>query len=230
MRDMVTNVFAAEWCYAYERTQELIPGTTDRVSVRTAGYVDQAKHFFTSTASMAFRLAFLASIAALVLGAIAPGALSVDTVFVPMRTGIDMGSHSLVQLRTGGFSGHDRTRLAVETEQYERRQFIVALDDSSTIVGFPRPQALVESMGKLTYPSDVVRFSYACRWAAPKLEGMEQGKENGSVAMYGMWAVEGKEVEEELWQSQFGPNTEASKTWERFINHASASSSTSRIS
>jgi hypothetical protein len=48
-------------------------------------------------------------------------------------------------------------------EQFESVQFIATLEEPSTIVGFPKFQEMTESMGKLTYPSDVVRFDYACR-------------------------------------------------------------------
>jgi hypothetical protein len=35
--------------------------------------------------------------------------------------------------------------------------------------------------------------------------GMTRGRENGSVAFFGKWAVEGKENEEALWQD-YGPH------------------------
>jgi hypothetical protein len=170
--DIVTNVLASEWSHVHDCTQELIPGMTDHVSVRTAGFFDHAQHLFMPMASKAFCLAFPASIAALALGVIAPGALSINTVFIPTRVDAKVGSMSLAQIQSDGFINQDRAVLATEVEQFEGGQFIAMLKDPGTFVGLPKSREVVESMGNLTYPSDVMRFDYACRWAAPMLIGM----------------------------------------------------------
>jgi hypothetical protein len=225
IRGAITDVFASEWSHSYKRTQELIPGTTDQVSVATAGFIDRAKHLFTSKASRAFCLAFSASIAALALGAIAPGALSVDTVFVQTRATVDVGSISLSRSYSA-FLSQDRALLAAQTEQFEGVQFRATLQDRSTVVALPRSPSLTETPGNLTYASDVVRFDYACRWAAPKLVMVEKGKENSSVVMYGAWAVEGKEREEELWEAYSAEDVQGSRTWDIRIDVTPASAST----
>jgi hypothetical protein len=223
IRDIVTNVFASEWYHSYERTQELVPGTTDRVSVRTAGPIEEARHFFTSTASWAFRLAFPASLTMLLLGAIAPGVLTVDTVFVHARVSMEVGSISAARTYSTGLLFQDRALLATQTEQFQRDQFNIMLGDHSTIVGFPAAQEMMRGRRNLTYPSDVVKFDYACRWAAPTLIGMDVGRGNMSVVRYGTWAVDGKTDPWELWQNL---NTGLAFALDSLFDLASSSAST----
>jgi hypothetical protein len=69
-------VFSGEWSVQLLRTGHLVPGTTDKVSILTAGTLDQAAHSLAHGATNSFRVAYVASVIFFGLQSITPGIFS----------------------------------------------------------------------------------------------------------------------------------------------------------
>jgi hypothetical protein len=199
IRDIISTIFSSEWSHSFWLTRELTPGKTDRVSIQTAGILDRAKHFCTSNASLAFRLALPASLLAHALVGIAPGALTVNTVFIPTAVRTEVGSIDITKMNDNAspLTGIQGPTILVQMEQIDHGQYGFSTSEPGAFVGWPQQSTLTAAAGNLTYPSDIVRFNYECRWTAPTFLGPFT---NESVLHDMSWAVDGKTSLEELWQ------------------------------
>jgi hypothetical protein len=195
IKDIASAVFSSEWSHSFWRTRELIPGKTDNVSVQTAGLLDRLKHFVTIHSTWAFRLALPLSLLSVALAGIGPGALTVTLIFIPTAARIDVGSIDITRIGNN-FLPTERAGLFTRVEQVERGRYGFNIAEPGVIVGWPRFSSY-DFTGNFTYPSDIVRFNYECHWAAPALMG--KSSDGWSVSSYGMWAVDGKKNQEELW-------------------------------
>jgi len=200
--DIVMEIFSSEWSHIFRCTHELDPGKTDVVSIQTAGILDRLKHFYSSNASLAFRLAFPVSLLSVALTGIAPGALTVETRFFPTVAHMRVGNIDISRMGSYSNTIPQRAAMLTQVEQVEHQQYSMNTSEAGVIVGWPELSPLTESVGDLTYPSDMVQFDYHCYWKAPSLVEMRPGGK--SHVEYGIWAVDGNTAKEEWWTA-YGP-------------------------
>jgi len=81
--NITIDAFSREWSV---QSEQIIPGTTDKVSTINSGWMDRTSHSISKHASGTFRLAFLASLSLMVLGQLAPGTISVSTITISVPT------------------------------------------------------------------------------------------------------------------------------------------------
>lgn len=198
VQSVLSTVFASEWSHCYECIQELKPGKIDCVSIKTSGILDQIGHFCSTNASQAFHSAFMASLAAMALAAVAPAALSIGLVFVPKMFPIAVGAITTV---TGAqYAGDVISRAGTVTRQelLDHMLFGFTISDPGTIISWPQQSSLIGIDKNLTYQSDIVQFKHVCHWAAPGLANMSGGAHQGIITQL-PWVVEGKSNIEDVW-------------------------------
>jgi hypothetical protein len=173
VRDVILHVFSSEWSIQLSRTGSFVPGTTDRVSTLTAGYLDRVLYTLTGSASWSFRIAFFASLAFLALAGLAPGTFIPGTVFVDMPLTLKIGNLTLSTIDpSGSLSGvitlpMQRAALVTRLETIERSQFGYNMDKNWIMAW---PEQSFSSPDKVEYPSDGVHFQHSCHWEPPAVD------------------------------------------------------------
>ncbi|KAF8998224.1 hypothetical protein BDQ17DRAFT_1362243 [Cyathus striatus] len=174
---IVTYLFSAEWYFQHRRTGFIVPRVTDKVSTLTSDLYDQTQHFFSSNSSRRFRISFILSLVILTLKGVAPAAIGISTVSLPVEMNVRVANLSAGSdlFQINDYIGYSRPLLirraaiTAHMEQLENSTFkyksqpnriipIPTLSDSMTgnITGKP-----------LTYKSDYGKFDFTCEWTIP---------------------------------------------------------------
>ncbi|KAF9446412.1 hypothetical protein P691DRAFT_803980 [Macrolepiota fuliginosa MF-IS2] len=164
---ILADAFSREWSV---QLAQIVPGTTDRVSTVTSGFLDRILYFFTKRASGTFKLAFLASLSFMALTQLAPGTISAATTLIDVPMVVNIGNPiSLVattELTQDILSATNRANLIVRLEQVEHSPFGLKLPPNR-LVALPSVNLTDLHNGTLEYDSDVVEFHSDCHWEAP---------------------------------------------------------------
>jgi len=157
------DAFSREWSV---QSEHIVPGTTDRVSTIDSGLLDRTLHCLSKHASSTFRLAFLASLALMVLAQLAPGTISTMAIAVPTSFHV---ARQVSQINDGNLqqflTSSKRANLIVRQEKIELAQFGLKLP-ANTLMSLPPSN---ESHRTLEYNTDIVEFRHNCRWEAPSI-------------------------------------------------------------
>lgn len=163
---ILADAFSREWSV---QLAKLEPGTTDRVSTVTSGFLDRTIHLFHRRASGTFKLAFLASLSFMALTQLAPGTISAATTLVDLPVQAQIGN-LVSEITTDGvqqfLTTGNRANLIVRLEQIEHSPFGLKLQPN-WLVATPAVD-LGTLNGTLEYDSDVVGFHHDCHWEAPR--------------------------------------------------------------
>lgn len=221
---ILSNTFSSEWNYLYGKSGLLQPGKTDRVWTLTSGLWEQLKHaLFAKTASMAFRVCFMASSTALLLHNVAPGAITVNSTSINERTSISIGKFRPGPLAS--FWQADRATSIVRLEQVESSPFPYDMDPASCIVGWPSSSYL-ENKDTLSYTSDSMCWSHECTWDQPvfsSLANLPISNVEGLVSsVWNTTTYEGEWDVDSVWVSDAKFTGEAAGTVVFLWRHASA--------
>ncbi|KAF9445113.1 hypothetical protein P691DRAFT_291406 [Macrolepiota fuliginosa MF-IS2] len=164
---ILADAFSREWSVHLE---QIVPGTTDRVSTITSGFLDRFLYFFTKRASGTFKLTFLASLSFMALTQLAPGTITATTtlIYVPTRATVGSLVTNLIDIEflEDLAVTTDRASLIIRLEQIERSPFGLDLPPNR-LVALPSVNLTDLSDGVLEYDSDVVDFHHDCHWEAP---------------------------------------------------------------
>jgi len=168
--DITTNAFSREWSV---QSEHIVPRTADGVSTIDSGLLDRILHCLSKHASSTFRLAFLASLALMVLGQLAPGTISVSTTTISVPTTVQIArqvsqllpSNDLQFLPTS-----TRANLITRLEKIESTPFGFKLPANTLISLPPTPSKFNET---LEYDTDIVEFRHKCRWEALDINDMD---------------------------------------------------------
>jgi len=157
------DAFSREWSAQLE---QIVPETTDIMSTIDSGWLDRTSHCLSKHASSTFRLAFLTSLALMVLSQLAPGAISTMAIAVPTTVHV---ARQVCQINAGNvqqfLTSSKRANLVVRQEKIELAQFGLKLP-SNALMSLPPSN---ESHRTLEYNTDIVEFRHDCRWEAPSI-------------------------------------------------------------
>lgn len=81
----------------------------------------------------------------------------------------------------------DRAAIITRMERIENTQFGFQMLKRGAVVGWPSTSLSLGAAGKVTYPSDVLRYRYECTWIAPNLVDIQRG----SASENGIWSLDG---------------------------------------
>jgi len=160
--NITTNAFGREWSV---QSEHIIPRTADGVSTIDSGLLDRTSHCLSKHASSTFRFAFLASLALMALGQLAPGTISVSTTIIPVPTTVQV-ARQVSQLFPGDrqlLTTSTRANLITRLEKTEFTPFGFKLPANTLISLPPTPSKFNET---LEYDTDIVEFRHKCRWEA----------------------------------------------------------------
>ena len=165
--NITIDAFSREWSV---QSEQIIPGTTDKVSTINSGWMDRTSHSISKHASGTFRLAFLASLSLMVLGQLAPGTISVSTITISVPTTVRVakqvsqtGHEEYAQF----LSSITRANIIIRLEKTEHTPFGFQLPANTLISLPPTPNKF---NGTLEYDTDIVEFHHNCRWEAPSFD------------------------------------------------------------
>jgi len=154
------DAFSREWSVQLE---QIVSGTTDRVSTINSGLLDRTLHCLSKHASSTFKLAFLASLTLMVLGQLAPGTMSTTMIAAP--TIVQIGNLS------DFFDARTRAALIIKQEKIGLAQFGLKLP-ANTLMSLPPSN---KSHRALEYNTDIVEFHHNCRWEVASIIVNEVG-------------------------------------------------------
>ena len=142
------------------------------MSTLTAGQWDQLHHYVDKSASGSFRIAFQISLVVMALAGLAPGTISVGTVFHSLITyHLAIGNMSLTSDHVGNNQVVcDRAKLITRMERVESTQFGYS-NAENWIVGWPPKGLPTSGSGPIEYPTDVLKYGYNCQWEMPTWDG-----------------------------------------------------------
>jgi len=164
--NIITDAFSREWSV---QSEHMVPGTTDKVSTINSGLLDRTLHCLSEHASSTFRLAFLASLALMVLAPLAPGTISVSTTLISVPTTVQVAKQ-VSQINNSNtqqfFTTIERANLIVRLEKTELTPFGFKLP-ANTLMSLPPPSS--DSNRTLEYNTDIVEFHHNCHWEAPSI-------------------------------------------------------------
>ncbi|KAF8987374.1 hypothetical protein BDQ17DRAFT_1375175 [Cyathus striatus] len=165
------------WYFQHRRTGFIVPRVTDKVSTLTSDLYDQTQHFFSSNSSRRFRISFILSLVILALKGVAPAAIGISTVSLPVKMNIQVANLSA---ESGLFQINDyieysrplltrRAAITAHMEQLENSTFKYKSQPKRIIPIPTLPDSMTGSItGKpLTYTSDYAKFDFTCEWTTP---------------------------------------------------------------
>ena len=157
------DAFSREWSV---QSEHMVPGTTDRVSTIDSGLIDRTSHSVSKHASSTFRFAFLASLALMALGQLAPGTISITAIAVPVAVPVARQISQINNNVQQFLTATTRANLIVRLERLELTPFGFKLP-ANTLMSLPPPSS--QSNRTLEYNTDIVEFHHSCRWEAPSI-------------------------------------------------------------
>ncbi|KAF8998227.1 hypothetical protein BDQ17DRAFT_817853 [Cyathus striatus] len=177
IQGVVTQVFSGEWHDCAERSGRLDP-STDKISRLTADIWDRISYFCIGNASSTYRIAFLVWMLSLALSGLAPGSISVGTVFVDRDETMDVARINPNHTLYFGLEYYpQRSTFITRMEQVEGATFKYPTQ-KNWVIPAPGGDSLLgrdSSSGQIRYATDLIHFDYTCAWESPKAPSGDYG-------------------------------------------------------
>lgn len=186
VKDILLNVFSAEWMEQHRLSPNLPLQELDSVSRLTTGFFDQTGHFASKRATRPFRLGFISSFLLILLNGLGPSAISTDFAPYDYPHNIQVAKLSMTSLSSFGdinalapYRANFITQLEVIEKNFTSYGFHTK--QPNILIPWPSLDSLSEST-TIRYLSDVIRYNFSCSW-----------KNLSKSPHYGFWMVEGYE-------------------------------------
>jgi hypothetical protein len=184
VKDILLNIFGAEWREQYYMSPSTALRELDSVSRLTTGIFDQIEHFASERATNVFRLSFISGLLLMLLNGLGPSTISVD--FVPYEFPDSIQVANLTMVPTGDPFGIEtlasyRANIITQLEMVENsRNYGFNIRQSNLLI--PWPSDSVSENTTIKYPSDVIKYNFNCTWEIPS-----KSRDNQA------WIVNGRE-------------------------------------
>jgi hypothetical protein len=166
-QELISHVFSGEWFFRLRKRKKLRPGYTDVVSTITSGFRDRLLHSIRRSATLEYRLSYLAFWVLFALSGIAPSSINVDDLQYFAPTTFPITNFSATGGDTDGILKEPivRTGHIIDLELQQNTSFKFGIEER-VIVGWPDVEA-GQLMGDMVYPSDALLYNMSCWWEAP---------------------------------------------------------------
>jgi hypothetical protein len=172
VKDILLNIFSAEWMGQYDESKRFTLQDLDVVSRLTTGLIDQARHCMSTRATIPFCLSFLSFLLLMLLNGLGPSAIGIDLIYHDYQ-GITQVAN-LTYLTNGEITTSTIEDRANTIVQLEVMQKVATVGFSSTqsniLIPWPSSDSLSESIS-MRYESDVIRYNVSCSWRVPSFDG-----------------------------------------------------------
>lgn len=165
---VLAYVFSCEWSRRGITPQST--GIATRVSTLTAGLVDRSVYAVFRNASLPFILAFIASVMATILGAVAPATISINPIYLNRSTSFSVGNFDVFN-ETTMVAAAFLSNALVFLEQTQNVSYGYDMPNG-TLFGMPSRDYLGQN---LSWTFDVVYYDYTCSYRAPMYQLFDQG-------------------------------------------------------
>jgi len=149
------DAFSREWSVQLEH---IVPGTTDKVSTINSGLIGRTSHCLSKHTNSTFKLAFLASLALMVLVHLAPGTISTMAIAVPTVVPV---ARQVFQINNDNskqfFITMERANLIIRLEKLELAPYGLKVP-ANTLISLPPPPYIFNKT--LEYNTDIVEFHH----------------------------------------------------------------------
>lgn len=167
VKNIVLQIFSAEWIEQYRRSGNVVLGETDNVSRLTAGFLDHIKHFVSRKATIPFRLAFISGILLMGLNGLGPGAITINYVSHKFPLKIEVADLTLVDVFSlGTILAVDRADAITRLESVETENYGFYSQQTNILIPWP-PLDLLSANKTMTYESDIIQYNFTCSWKQP---------------------------------------------------------------
>ncbi|KAJ3558692.1 hypothetical protein NP233_g11458 [Leucocoprinus birnbaumii] len=169
VKEILLHLFSAEWMEQVQRSGELVARETDNVSRMTTGYLDQVAHFGSRRATFQFRVGFVSIVMLLVLNAVGPSAVTVNSVSVQRPIQVEIANLTMTQtIRDEGppLLATERADMITRLEQLENAVYGFEAVQPNILIPWPSLDPTSNNQ-TIYYDSDVISYNYSCSWKLP---------------------------------------------------------------
>lgn len=166
VKDILLNIFSAEWTGQYDESRNLTLQELDIVSRLTTGLIDQAKHCISRRATLQFRLGFVSFLLLMLLNGLGPSAIGVDLVPFDYPTTTQVANLTLGApgMSNDSLTFSNRAKAIVQLEVVDNAATVgFHTAEPSILIPWPSSDLVSENM-TMRYESDVIRFNFSCSW------------------------------------------------------------------
>jgi hypothetical protein len=166
VKDILLNIFSAEWIEQYNGSQDLTLQELDIVSRLTTGFIDQAKHCISKRATHPFRLSFVSVLLLILLNGLGPSAIGVDHAPYSYPSIIQVANLTIGTAGTDPLSSApiQRANTFIQLEVVENSTTLgFSTRQPNILIPWPSSDSMSENM-TVRYQSDVIRYNFSCSW------------------------------------------------------------------
>jgi hypothetical protein len=166
VKDILLNIFSAEWIEQYDGSQTLSLQELDIVSRLTTGFIDQARHCISERATEPFRLSFVSFLLLMLLNGLGPSAIGVDHApysypSIIRVANATIGTGEAFALSTAAIR---RTNTLIQLEMVEKSATVgFSAKEPNVLIPWPSLDSTSDNM-TVRYQSDVIQYNFSCSW------------------------------------------------------------------
>ncbi|KAF5354046.1 hypothetical protein D9756_007216 [Leucocoprinus leucothites] len=190
VREILLQVFSAEWMELARQNGKVVFRETDVVSRITTGYIDQITHFGSKRATTPFRLGFICTLLLLVLNGLGPSAINVNLISIQKPTRVRVANLTITEnwnnVREDGLASY-RADLITRLEQLEDSFYGFRGEQPNVLIPWLSSD-LISANSTIRYQSGVNTFNFNCSWQVPSplFEPVTKG-ESGNIIDNQVW-------------------------------------------
>lgn len=170
-KDIVLNIFSAEWAVQYLRTGILQPRKTDAVSIITSGLIDQLRYGILEDSTARFRLSLATTMVLLGLGPLGAGTLGINSFWVDTIQEIQIANLTMDLsdvLPSAGLKNEalERADRLAKSQILDHLPVGYNIPSQNTLIPWPQP-SFSKYQGTVKYMTDIITYNYSCNWIYP---------------------------------------------------------------
>jgi hypothetical protein len=172
VKDILLNIFSAEWIEQYDGSPSLSLQELDIVSRLTTGFIDQAKHCISKRATYPFRLSFVSFLLLMLLNGLGPSAIGIDHVPYSYPSTIQVANLTIGTAGTDPISSiiYRRASTFIQLEVVQKSATVgFSAKEPNILIPWPSSDFMSENV-TVRYQSDVIRYNFSCSWEGASVD------------------------------------------------------------
>lgn len=165
-KDIILQVFSAEWAALYCYMGTLQPNQTDAMSVITSGLLDQLKHAILQKSTPHFRLSLAITLVLLGLGPLGASTLGINLLWVDTIQEIQVANITIDYQDASFSEALERAGRIAKSEMLDHLPIGYNISSQDTLIPWPH-SSFSNHQGVIKYMSDIALYNYSCNWLYP---------------------------------------------------------------